>query len=170
MASRSDRHGMTGDLEHFERVARWIDAYYADPYRFAVLSRSAPGDLRAALPADAPDEGEPFERIFADFERLIVPGITHWNHPRFFAYFSITGSEPAVLAELLAAALNVNAMLWRTSPAATEIEEVALKWLRDALGLPPRIGQSLTPGSPTPTARRASISRCPLVACSGRRT
>ena len=136
MASRSDRHGMTGDLEHFERVARWIDAYYADPYRFAVLSRSAPGDLRAALPADAPDEGEPFERIFADFERLIVPGITHWNHPRFFAYFAISAAPVTVLAEALTAALDVNAMLWRTSPAATELEEVVLDWLRRLLGLP----------------------------------
>ena len=84
-----------------------------------------------------PEESEDFDALLDDFERIVVPGITHWNHPRFFAYFSITGSEPAVLAELLAAALNVNAMLWRTSPAATEIEEVALKWLRDALGLPP---------------------------------
>ena len=84
-----------------------------------------------------PEEGEDFDALLDDFERIIVPGITHWNHPRFFAYFSITGSEPAVLAELLAAALNVNGMLWRMSPAATEVEEVALKWLRDALGLPP---------------------------------
>jgi aromatic-L-amino-acid decarboxylase len=83
-----------------------------------------------------PEEGEDFDTLLDDFERVVVPGITHWSHPRFFD-FSITGSEPAVLAELLAAALNVNGMLWRTSPAATEVEEVALKWLRDALGLPP---------------------------------
>ena len=97
---------------------------------------SRPGELVAALPDHAPAEGEPFERIFADFERLIVPGITHWNHPRFFAYFAISAARVTVLAEALAAALDVNAMLWRTSPAATELEDVTLGWLRQMLGLP----------------------------------
>ena len=101
-----------------------------------MLSRAQPGDLVRALPASAPLEGEPFERIFADFERLIVPGITHWNHPRFFAYFAISAAQVTVLAEALAAALDVNAMLWRTSPAATELEDVTLGWLREMLGLP----------------------------------
>jgi aromatic-L-amino-acid decarboxylase len=123
-------------LTQLERAAAWIDAYYANPRRFPVLSRAQPGDLRAALPSLAPEEAEPFERIFADFERLIVPGITHWNHPRFFAYFAISGAPIAVVAEALAAALDVNAMLWRTSPAATELEEVVLVWLRELLGLP----------------------------------
>jgi aromatic-L-amino-acid decarboxylase len=127
---------MTRDLEGFDRVARWIDAYYADPRRFPVLSRARPGELTAALPASAPEGAEPFERIFEDFERLIVPGITHWNHPRFFAYFAISAAPIAVLADALAAALDVNAMLWRTSPAATELEEVVLDWLRQLLGLP----------------------------------
>jgi aromatic-L-amino-acid decarboxylase len=126
----------TDDLAGFDRVARWIDAYYADPRRFPVLSRSRPGELTASLPSRAPEEPEPFDRIFADFERLIVPGITHWNHPRFFAYFAISAAPIAVLAETLAAALDVNAMLWRTSPAATELEEVVLDWLRQLLGLP----------------------------------
>jgi aromatic-L-amino-acid decarboxylase len=120
----------------FDRVAAWIDAYYRDPRRYPVLSRAQPGDLVRALPADAPVEGEPFERIFGDFERLIVPGITHWNHPRFFAYFAISAARVTVLAEALAAALDVNAMLWRTSPAATELEDVTLGWLRRMLGLP----------------------------------
>jgi len=120
----------------FDRVAAWIDDYYRDPGRYPVLSRSLPGDLVAALPADAPVEGEPFERIFSDFERLIIPGITHWNHPRFFAYFAISAARVTVLAEALAAALDVNAMLWRTSPAATELEDVTLAWLRRMLGLP----------------------------------
>jgi aromatic-L-amino-acid/L-tryptophan decarboxylase len=128
-----------GDAEFraaFDRVAGWIDDYYRETRRYPVLSRSRPGDLTAALPADAPAEGETFERIFADFERLIVPGITHWNHPRFFAYFAISAARVTVLAEALAAALDVNAMLWRTSPAATELEDVTLGWLRRMLGLP----------------------------------
>jgi aromatic-L-amino-acid decarboxylase len=118
------------------RVADWIADYFGDPERFPVMSRARPGDIRTALPLAAPEHGESFEAIFADFERVIVPGITHWNHPGFFAYFSISGSGPGVLAEFLSAALNVQAMLWRTSPAATELEEVALAWLRQLIGLP----------------------------------
>ena len=119
----------------FERATRWIDAYYRDPSRYPVLSRAQPGDLRRALPEHAPEAGEPFDAIFDDFESLVLPGITHWNHPRFFAYFSISATPVAVIAEALAAALDVNAMLWRTSPAATELEEVVLVWLRELLGL-----------------------------------
>ena len=122
--------------DEFSRVAEWIDAYFRDPRRYPVLSRSQPGDLVAALPREAPQHGEPFEQIFADFEQLVIPGITHWNHPRFFAYFAISAARVAVLAEALAAALDVNAMLWRTSPAATELEDVTLDWLRRMLGLP----------------------------------
>jgi len=118
------------------RIADWIADYFADPERFPVLSRVRPGDIRTALPLAAPEHGESFDAIFADFERVILPGITHWNHPGFFAYFSISGSGPGVLAEFLSAALNVQAMLWRTSPAATELEEVALAWLRQLIGLP----------------------------------
>jgi aromatic-L-amino-acid decarboxylase len=120
----------------FARVAAWIDDYYRETRRFPVLSKVKPGDLVAALPAEAPAEAESFDAIFADFERLIVPGITHWNHPRFFAYFAISAARVTVLAEALAAALDVNAMLWRTSPAATELEDVTLGWLRRMLGLP----------------------------------
>ena len=118
------------------RIADWIADYLAAPERFPVLSRVRPGEIRDALPRAAPDHGEPFENIFADFEHVLLPGITHWNHPNFFAYFAISGSGPGVLAEFLSAALNVQAMLWRTSPAATELEEVALAWLRRLIGLP----------------------------------
>jgi aromatic-L-amino-acid/L-tryptophan decarboxylase len=118
------------------RVADWLADYLEDPGRYPVLARVAPGDVRAALPASAPETGESFDAIFADFERIIVPGLTHWNHPGFFAYFAITGSGPGVLGEMLAAGLNVQAMLWRTSPAATELEDVALGWLRQLIGLP----------------------------------
>lgn len=125
-----------GFRDQFDRVADWIDGYLRDARRYPVLSRNAPGDLVAALPERAPEGPEPFDAILADFERLIVPGITHWNHPRFFAYFSISAAPVTVLAEALAAALDVNAMLWRTSPAATELEDVVLGWLRAMLGLP----------------------------------
>jgi aromatic-L-amino-acid decarboxylase len=124
------------DFEDWEQIGRWIASYYADPRRYPVLSRAAPGEVTAALPAEAPEGPEPFERIFADFERVIVPGITHWNHPRFFAWFAIGSAPVSILADALAAALDVNAMVWRASPAATELEEVVLDWLRRLLGLP----------------------------------
>ena len=102
-----------------------------------MLSRVQPGDIRDALPASsAGARRDRSTQIFADFERVMLPGITHWNHPGFFAYFAISGSAPGVLAEFLSAALNVQAMLWRTSPAATELEEVSLAWLRQLIGLP----------------------------------
>jgi aromatic-L-amino-acid/L-tryptophan decarboxylase len=118
------------------RVADWIADYLAHSGRYPVLARVEPGAIAAALPADAPLAGESFDAIFSDFERVLLPGITHWNHPGFFAYFAITGSAPGILAEFLSAALNVQAMLWRTSPAATELEEVTLAWLRKLLHLP----------------------------------
>lgn len=125
------------DLEGaFAQVAAWIGRYYRETRSYPVLSQTKPGDLVRALPSEAPVEGQAFERIFEDFQRLVIPGITHWNHPRFFAYFAISAAPIAVLAEALAAALDVNAMLWRTSPAATELEDVTLGWLRAMLGLP----------------------------------
>jgi aromatic-L-amino-acid/L-tryptophan decarboxylase len=128
------------DAEAFRReahkLADWIADYLADPGRYPVLSQVRPGEIRSALPGAAPEHGESFDAIFSDFERVILPGITHWNHPGFFAYFAISASAPGVLAEFLSAALNVQAMLWRTSPSATELEEVVLGWLRQLLGLP----------------------------------
>jgi aromatic-L-amino-acid decarboxylase len=121
---------------HGHALIDWIAQYLANPERYPVLPRVTPGQLRDALPSSAPEQGEAFEEIFRDFERLIVPALTHWNHPGFFAYFAISASEPGILAELLSAALNQQAMLWRTSPAATELEEVAMGWLRTLMGLP----------------------------------
>jgi len=118
------------------RVTEWIADYLEYPDRFPVLPRVKPGDIRAALPDAAPRTGESFDAILADFERVIVPGLTHWNHPGFFAYFAISTSAPGVIAEFLSSALNQQAMLWRTSPAATELEETALGWLRQLIGLP----------------------------------
>lgn len=122
--------------EYGRQAVAWVADYLAHPERHPVLAQVPPGALKAALPAQPPAQGEPMEAILADFERTILPGITHWNHPAFFAYFAITGSGPGILGELLAAALNVNGMLWKTSPAATELEEVVLDWLRQMLGLP----------------------------------
>src|SRR5215510_16024669 len=121
---------------HDHAHVEWIADYFERVERYPVLARVKPGDITAALPGSAPEDGEPFESIMADFERVLVPGLTHWNHPGFLAYFDSCGSPPGVLAEFLCAALNQQAMLWRTSPASTELEEVALGWLRRLLGLP----------------------------------
>jgi aromatic-L-amino-acid/L-tryptophan decarboxylase len=118
------------------RLVDWIGAYLADPGRYPVLPRVRPGEIRAALPAAPPRAPEPLPDILADVERLILPGITHWNHPGFFAYFANSSTAPAILAEMLSATLNVNGMLWKTGPAATELELVAVDWLRQLLGLP----------------------------------
>jgi len=118
------------------RIAQWIRGYLNTPEDHPVLARVAPGDVTAALPTEAPERGEPMERIFEDFERILVPALTHWNHPGFLAYFASSASGPGVLAEFLTAAVNQQAMLWRTSPAATELEAVTLGWLRRLLGLP----------------------------------
>jgi aromatic-L-amino-acid decarboxylase len=128
------------DGESFRRygheVVEWVADYLSHSERYPVRSHARPGDVREALPSRAPEHGEDFDAILADFERVILPGITHWNHPGFFAYFAITGSAPGVLAEFLSASLNAQGMLWRTSPAVTELEEVALAWLRRMMGLP----------------------------------
>ena len=116
-------------------ASEWIARYLEGVRDLPVLSRVEPGQIKAALPTAPPEQAEPFAAVLRDLDEILLPGITHWNHPRFFAYFAISGSEPGILAEFLTAALNVNAMLWRTSPAATELEEVAVDWLRQLLGL-----------------------------------
>ncbi len=114
-----------------------IAEYLARPDVLAVLPPVSPGAIAGSLPTEPPAIGEPIDDILSDFDRLIVPSTTHWNHPGFFGYFSVSASGPGILAEALAAALNVNAMLWRTGPSATELEQVTLDWLRQLLGLPP---------------------------------
>ena len=120
----------------FSAVAAWIDEYLSDAREYPVLSQVAPGDIAAQLPQRAPEAGESFEALLEDFRRIVLPGITHWNSPRFFAYFATSAAPVAVAAEALAAALDVKAMLWRTSPAATELEEVVMRWLGELMGLP----------------------------------
>ncbi len=132
------------DSEEFlrsgERVLRWIAHYLENTRDFPVLSTLAPGWVRDAMPDRAPDRGEAFGAILDDFDRLILPGITHWNHPRFFSYFPSSASDAGILGELLCAALNVNAMKWQTSPAATELEGAVTEWLSRLLGLGPLWG------------------------------
>jgi aromatic-L-amino-acid decarboxylase len=116
--------------------AEWVARYLEGVRERPVLAQVEPGEIRAALPAAPPETAEPFAAVLRDLDEVLLPGVTHWNHPRFFAYFAVSGTEPGILAEFLTAALNVNAMLWRTSPAATELEELAVDWVRQLLGLP----------------------------------
>jgi aromatic-L-amino-acid/L-tryptophan decarboxylase len=122
--------------DDLNQAAEWVDAYLSRVGELPVAAQVEPGAVRARLPASAPEQGEPFEALLHDLDALIVPGLTHWNHPRFFAWFANTGSEPGILAELLIAALNVNCMTWLSSPAATELEVTVLDWLAQLLGLP----------------------------------
>ena len=131
----------TGDMNpeafrmYGHQVVDWIADYLENVGSYPVLAQTSPGDIRRALPAQPPTHPESMEAILSDFDRLLIPGITHWNSPGFMAYFAITGSGPGILGEMLSGALNINAMLWRTSPAATELEQVTLDWLRRMLGL-----------------------------------
>jgi aromatic-L-amino-acid decarboxylase len=132
-----------GDMpkDDFRRLGHelidWIADYFDNIEQLPVLAAIEPGELKAKLPAVAPDHAEPMEAIIADLDRLIVPALTHWSHPSFFAYFATSTSAPGIFGELLSAAFDNKAMLWRTSPASTELEEVVLDWLRQMMGLDP---------------------------------
>jgi len=114
----------------------WVARYLERVPELPVLAQVEPGEIRSRLPESAPEEGEPFDAVLRDLDEVLMPGITNWQHPRFFAYFSVTSSEPAMLAELIAAALNQVAILWRTAPASTELEAVVLDWVAQLVGLP----------------------------------
>src|SRR5437763_14806202 len=118
------------------RMIDWVADYLGNIDGYDVLSRVQPGDIAKQFAALPDENGRPYDDLLADFQSKIVPGITHWNHPAFFAYFSLTGSQAGILAQLLTAPINANGMLWRTSPSLTELETVTLGWLRDTLGLP----------------------------------
>jgi aromatic-L-amino-acid decarboxylase len=122
------------------QVVDWLADYLAEPGKYPVLSRNQPGQLIDALPSSAPEAGEEWATIFQDFERQVVPAVTHWNNPGFMAYFANTASPPGILGEMLAAGLNTNGILWKSSPAVTELEQVALSWLRQWMGLPEWFG------------------------------
>ena len=126
--------------DEFRRYAHamvdWMADYLRDVGTLPITPDVSPGDIRRELPAFPPEQGEPFDRLFEDFRRVIVPGMTHWNHPGWMAYFPCNNSPPSILAEMLTAAMGVQGMSWATSPAATELEQTVMDWLRQMLGLP----------------------------------
>jgi aromatic-L-amino-acid decarboxylase len=122
--------------QHGHALVEWIADYYERVEDLPVLAQVAPGDVRQQLPPNPPAAGEPFATMMADVERIILPGITHWQSPNFFAFFPANSSGPSVLGELLAAGLGVQGMLWATSPACTELETHVLDWVAQMLALP----------------------------------
>jgi aromatic-L-amino-acid/L-tryptophan decarboxylase len=147
----------------------WIAAYYERVESFPVLSQVKPGELRSALPAQAPERGESFDAMMADVERLILPGITHWQSPNFFAYFPSNNSFPSILGEMLSAGLGIQGMLWATSPACTELETHVLDWLVDMLALPAEFASS-GPGGGVIQDTASSSALCALLAARERTT
>ena len=134
------------DVERFRHEARavvdWIADYWQSIGDHPVQSRVEPGWVRSQLPLHAPEHPEALEAVLADIDRVIMPGLTHWQHPGFFAYFPASASGPSILGELLSAGLGVQGMLWSTSPACTELETHVLDWLRELLGLPDRFAST----------------------------
>ncbi len=121
--------------KQLHELADWIAGFREQIEQLRVAPNDQPGTIRVQIPKRAPDEGEPFERILNDVDRVIVPGMVHWSHPMFLGYFGWTATAPGILGEILSAPLNVNAMTWRTCPAATELETVVIDWLRQWVGL-----------------------------------
>ncbi|HEX6505079.1 MAG TPA: pyridoxal-dependent decarboxylase [Terriglobales bacterium] len=148
---------------HGYAVIDWIADYYSNIEKFPVLSRAAPGEIGSSLPAEAPRKGEPFDRILKDVNDLILPGITHWQSPNFFAYFPANGSGPGILGDLLSSGLGVQGMLWSTSPACTELETHVLDWLVPVLGLPEKFLSSSSGGGVIQDTASSS-SLCALLA------
>jgi aromatic-L-amino-acid/L-tryptophan decarboxylase len=152
-------------------AVEWVAAYLERVRDLPVLAQVEPGELRASLPPSPPETAEPFGAILRDLDDVLMPALTHWQSPRFFAYFANTGSEPGILAELLAAGLNQVGILWRTSPALQELEEVTLDWLAQLLGLPDGLHGHLEDTASIGTltalaAARAARPRDGVVVCS----
>lgn len=118
------------------KIVDWIADYLENIEKYPVLSRLKPGDIRKQLPPSPPETGEGMENILSDIDKIILPGVTHWSHPNFLAYFNSSASGPGILGELLSAGINTNGMLWRTNPSSAELEQHTLQWLRKMLGLP----------------------------------
>ena len=137
----------------------WVASYLERLRDFPVLAQVEPGELRSRLPAAPPETAEPFAAILRDVDEVLLPAVTHWQSPRFFAYFANTGAEPGILAELLAAGLNQVGILWRTSPALQELEEVTLAWLAQLLGLPSGLHGHLEDGASTGTMAALAAAR-----------
>jgi aromatic-L-amino-acid decarboxylase len=165
MTDQANRRHMT--IDNFRRYGRdaidWIADYHRDVESLPVLSQIEPGAIRRALPEKPPMQGEPFEAILSDVDRILLPGITHWQSPNFFAYFPCNNSGPSILGELFSAGLGVQGMLWATSPACTELETHVLDWLVEMLGLPERFLSS-GPGGGVIQDTASSASLCALIA------
>jgi aromatic-L-amino-acid decarboxylase len=162
MTETPENHPDMTDLEFREALAKvgeWVASYREKVGRLPVLSRMAPGDIEKALPHTAPAKGEPVESWIRDLDAIILPGITHWNHPGFMAYFGITGSAPGILGELVCSAINSNGMLWKTCPALTELERVVLRWYASAIGLPPAWFGMITDTASTSTLVALAAAR-----------
>ncbi|MFZ0687527.1 MAG: pyridoxal-dependent decarboxylase [Terriglobales bacterium] len=160
--------------EEFRRqghaVVDWIADYHSRVESFPVLSRVQPGEVRSKLPASAPQQGESFEQMLTDVERVILPGITHWQSPNFYAYFPANASGPAILGDLLSSGLGVQGMLWSTSPACTELETHVLDWLVSMLGLPEKFLSTSAAGGGVIQDTASSASLCALLAARERST
>ena len=154
---------------HGHAMVDWIADYYGRIESYPVLSRAKPGEIRASLPANPPTHGETFDAILADIEKLIIPGITHWQSPNFFAFFCANASGPAILGDLLSSGLGVQGMLWATSPACTELETHVLDWLVGMLGLPEKF-LSTTTGGGVIQDTASSASLCALLTARERAT
>jgi len=122
--------------KHGHQVIDWVADYLENIEQYPVKSQVNPGDIAATLPRLPPEQGEPFEQLLSDVEEKILPGITHWQHPNFHAYFNANGSYASILAELITAAIGAQCMIWETSPAAAELEERVMEWLINMTGLP----------------------------------
>ncbi|MBR9841716.1 MAG: aspartate aminotransferase family protein [Rhodobacteraceae bacterium] len=133
------------------RISDWARNYHESLRDRPVRAQTAPGDILAQLPASPPQKGGDMEEVFADFERIVMPGLTHWQHPRFFAYFPANATPPSMLADYLATVIAPQCMLWQTSPAATEMETRMLEWLRDGIGLAPHFSGVIQDSASTAT-------------------
>jgi hypothetical protein len=154
---------------HGHAVVDWIADYQSRVEAFPVLSQVKPGEIRASLPAHPPAQGEPFGALLKDVEDLILPGVTHWQSPNFFAYFPCNASGPGILGDLLSSGLNVQGMLWSTSPACTELETHVLDWLVEMLGLPEKFLSSSTGGGVIQDTASSAVL-CALLAARERAT
>jgi aromatic-L-amino-acid decarboxylase len=166
----AEEHGMTLARDGLATL-EWIEGYLERVRELPVLAQVEPGEIRARLPEHPPEQGEPFANLLRDLDDVLLAGVTHWQSPRFFAYFATCASEPAILAQLLSAGLNNVGILWRTSPALQELEEVTLAWLAELIGVPPEWHGQIEEGASISTiaalaAARHARPEDPVVVCS----
>jgi len=170
MGEQKSLHMTPDEFRRYGRaVVDWIADYYERVESLPVLSRAKPGQTRALLPAGPPLQGEPFEKILEDMNRVVLPGITHWQSPNFFAYFPANASGPSILGDLLSSGLGVQGMLWSTSPACTEVETHVLDWTAEMMALPEKF-KSTGAGGGVIQDSASSASLCALLAARERAT